>query len=157
MTLGPINSAGLLSRYSYAQKFGSAAVGAPNADDAQKNDEAQKAQQAEFEKKRDEINNHVIAHEQKHLDAAGKYAEGGIHIDYDENGVAKGGHVNVKMPALNKDNPEETIEHAKTIQKSATAPDDPSDQDLKVYAEASKVLFQAQQLLNKNKSEKAQQ
>ena len=149
MTLGPISSAG-----SYMQRFGNAVVSAPSTDDAKKSDEAQKA---EFEKKKEEINSHVIAHEQKHLDAAGKYAEGGIHIDYDENGVAKGGHVNVKMPTLNEKNPEETIEHAKTIQKSATAPDDPSDQDLKVYAEASKVLFQAQQLLNKNRSQEKTQ
>ena len=115
---------------------------------AQKNDQ-QVNQQYEAEKKKN--NQHVIDHENQHLAAAGQYADGGIHIDYDANGWATGGHVNVKMPTLDKNDPQKTVNHAQTIMRSAMAPEDPSDQDYKVYSEASRVMFQAQQLLAQNK------
>lgn len=118
---------------------------------------AQKVQQnnqlnkEQYEAERKKNNQHVIDHENQHLAAAGQFAFGGIHIDYDENGWATGGHVNVKMPTLDKSNPEKTVHHAQTIMKSAMAPSDPSDQDYKVYSQASRVMFQAQQLLAQNK------
>lgn len=65
--------------------------------------------------------------------------------------MAIGGHVNVKMPTLDKNDPQKTVNHAQTIMRSAMAPEDPSDQDYKVYSEASRVMFQAQQLLAQNK------
>jgi len=105
-----------------------------------------------YEAKKKANNDHVIQHENQHLAAAGEYAIGGIHIDYNENGWATGGHVNVRMPVLDKNNPLKTIKHAEAIKKSSMAPSDPSDQDYRVYAKASQVLFQAQQLMDKNKS-----
>ena len=96
---------------------------------------------------REKNNQHILNHEKQHLAAAGKYADGGIHMDYNSQGWATGGHVKIKMPALNKANPKETIQHAEAVKKAALAPGDPSEQDYKVAAQASQTLFKAQQLL----------
>lgn len=109
----------------------------------------QQAQKAEYLRKKEANNQHVYNHEMQHLRAAGQYAVGGIHIDYDQNGWATGGHVSVQMPVLDKNNPNKTIAHAKAIEASALAPSDPSDQDFKVYSAAQQVRFQAEQLLAK--------
>ena len=104
----------------------------------------------------------VDAHEQAHLSAAGSYASGGKVIDYDSNGIAVSGHVNIKMPHLDKNNPDETIKHARTVMFAAKAPEsfsELSDADLNVYAQASATLakaeaFKAQQSDGKNPFEK---
>ena len=90
--------------------------------------------------------NDVHRHEAAHLAAAGKYASSGIIIDFNGDGFAVGGHVNVKMPTLNRENPQETIEHAQTVIKSAEAPasfSELSDADKSVAASARSVLSQA--------------
>ena len=95
----------------------------------------------------------VYRHESAHLAAAGKYAASGIHIDFDGNGIATGGHVNVKMPTLNRKNLDETINHAQTVIKSAEAPasfDELSDADKNVAAQSRAVLSQALALKGKN-------
>ncbi|MBQ7450367.1 hypothetical protein IJS77_03030 [bacterium] len=89
----------------------------------------------------------VDTHEQAHLNAAGQYAASGKVIDYDANGIAVSGHVNIKMPHLDKTNPEETIKHARTVMVAAKAPEsfsELSSADLNVYAQASATLAQAE-------------
>lgn len=96
----------------------------------------------------------VYRHESAHLAAAGKYAASGINIDYDSNGFAVSGHVNVKMPTLNKADPDKTIEHARAVIKSAEAPasfDELSDADKSVASKARTVLSQALSLKGQNK------
>lgn len=88
----------------------------------------------------------VDAHEQAHLSAAGQYAASGKVIDFDGNGIAVSGHVNIRMPYLDKNNPDETINHARTVMKAARAPEsfsELSDADLNVYAQAQSTLNQA--------------
>lgn len=99
----------------------------------------------------------VYRHEAAHLAAAGKYAASGINIDYDKNGFAIGGHVNVKMPTLNKANLDETVEHARAVIKSAEAPasfDELSDADKSVAAQARGVLAQALSMKGQSKNQK---
>ena len=99
----------------------------------------QQQKQAMIQQRYDEI----YAHELKHKNAAGMFG-GGIVIEEDGNGIPIGGHVDVLMPTLNKSNPNETIEHADVIIKSAMAPDDPSNQDYKVAAEARAIKAEAE-------------
>lgn len=93
--------------------------------------------------------NEIYAHEQKHKSAAGKYG-GNIVIERNGEGIPTGGHVNIQMPILDKQNPNKTIDHADIVIKSAMAPKDPSDQDYKVAAEAKSIKAQAKSQLAKN-------
>ena len=88
----------------------------------------------------------VYRHESAHLAKAGRFATSGIHIDFDGNGMATSGHVNIAMPSLNPKNLQETIEHANTVIASAEAPagfDKLSDADKSVAATARGVLAKA--------------
>lgn len=87
----------------------------------------------------------IRQHEQAHKSAAGPLA-GAIVIERNSEGIPTGGHVDIKMPVLNPDNPEETIGQAKTVIKSALAPADPSEQDIKVANEAKKIMLTAQRI-----------
>ncbi|MDD3237480.1 MAG: putative metalloprotease CJM1_0395 family protein [Candidatus Gastranaerophilales bacterium] len=84
----------------------------------------------------------VYAHELAHKSKAGSLG-GGIVIDKDGSGLITGGHVDIKMPGLNKTKPELTIKQAQQVIDSAMAPSDPSAQDYKVAAEARSVLAMA--------------
>ena len=92
----------------------------------------------------------IYAHELAHKRAAGSYA-GAIVIEKNSEGIPTGGHVAVKMPSLNKKNPEETIKHANIIIKSALAPSDPSAQDYKVANSAKRIKQQAENIKSKQK------
>lgn len=90
--------------------------------------------------------NDVRRHEQAHLSRAGKYATSGIHIDFDGNGMATSGHVNIAMPTLNPKNLKETIEQAETVEAAALAPqsfDTLSDADKSVAAQARGIKSKA--------------
>ena len=87
--------------------------------------------------------NEIYAHELKHKNAAGSFG-GSIVIEKDANGIPTGGHVDILMPVLDKNNPDKTIKHADTVIKAAMAPHDPSDQDYKVAAEARSIKAEAQ-------------
>lgn len=100
-------------------------------------------QQALAKRNYSEIYSHELAHKQ----AAGSLA-GSIVIEKNAEGIPVGGHVDIKMPALNPENPEETIKHADKVIKAAMAPSDPSGQDFKVAAKARAIKNQAQGLLN---------
>ncbi len=106
--------------------------------------------------KQDLINrnyNHIYAHEMAHKAAGGQFA-GAISIERNSEGIPVSGHVPIKMPVLNKKNPQETIDHANTVIRAALAPSDPSGQDYKVANQASQIKMQAQALKSKNQGNK---
>lgn len=97
--------------------------------------------------------NHIYAHELAHKAAGGQFA-GAISIERNADGIPVSGHVPIKMPSLNKKNPQQTIDHANTVIRAALAPSDPSGQDYKVAAQAANIKMQAQALKNKNQGNK---
>lgn len=109
-------------------------------------------QKEQKQKLKDEQYNDIFEHEKAHKDAAGDLA-GPIVIENNAQGIPVKGHVDIKMPVLNEENPDETIEHADTVIKSAMAPDDPSGQDYKVAGEAKTIKSQAENLKNKPNNE----
>ena len=109
----------------------------------------------ERQKQRDDLiqknYNHIYAHELAHKAAGGSFA-GAISIETNSDGIPVAGHVPIKMPVLDKNNPQKTIDHANTVIKAAMAPSDPSSQDYKVAAEAANIKSQAEALKSKNGS-----
>lgn len=95
----------------------------------------------------------IYAHELAHKSAGGSLA-GSIVIEKNADGIPVGGHVNIKMPSLDPNNPQKTIDEANTVIRSAMAPVDPSSQDLKVKAQAENIKMQAQAVKNKGVGEK---
>lgn len=95
----------------------------------------------------------IYAHEAAHKAAGGSLA-GAIVIEKNSDGIPVAGHVDIKMPALDKNNPDKTIKDANTVISSAMAPSDPSDQDYKVAAQASSIKMQAQAVKNENQGKK---
>ncbi len=91
----------------------------------------------------------IFEHEKAHKDAAGDLG-GPIVIENNAQGIPVAGHVDIKMPVLNKENPDETIKHAETVIDSAMAPDDPSAQDYRVANEAKSIKSQAENEKNKS-------
>jgi len=94
--------------------------------------------------------NHIYNHELAHKMAGGHLA-GDIVIERNSEGIPFAGHVAIKMPILNPNNPQQTINDADTVVRSAMAPADPSEQDYKVAAQAQKIRAQAEQALNKKR------
>lgn len=112
----------------------------------EKQKEQQKAQKdALIRKNYDQIYAHEAAHK-----AAGGSLAGSIVIEKNNDGIPVGGHVDIKMPALNPNNPQKTINDANTVIRSAMAPSDPSSQDYKVASKAESLRMQAQAIKNKN-------
>jgi len=97
----------------------------------------------------------VRQHEQAHAMTGGQHA-GAPNYQYetgpDGKKYAVGGEVNVDMSFSGK-NPEEKLEKAQIIRAAALAPREPSPQDRKVAAEASRVVQEAQTELVKLKTE----
>ncbi len=89
----------------------------------------------------------VRAHEQAHLAAAGAYARGGIRYDYqtgpDGQKYAVGGAVGIDTSPV-KGDPQATLQKAMIVQRAALAPAQPSPQDMRVAAQASQMMMQAQ-------------
>ena len=90
----------------------------------------------------------IYAHEAAHKRAAGSLA-GTIVIEKNADGIPVSGHVSIEMPTLNKENPQETIDHADIVIKSAMAPKDPSSQDYKVANQAKAIKAQAENIKSK--------
>ena len=112
----------------------------------EKQKEQQKAQKdALIRKNYDQIYAHEAAHK-----AAGGSLTGSIVIEKNNDGIPVGGHVDIKMPALNPNNPQKTINDANTVIRAAMAPSDPSSQDYKVASKAESLRMQAQAIKNKN-------
>ena len=116
----------------------------------EKQKEQQKARKdALIKKNYDEIYAHELAHK-----TAGGSLAGNIVIEKNAEGIPIGGHVNIKMPSLNKNNPQKTIDDANTVIHSAMAPIDPSAQDFRVKAQAENIKMRAQAVKNKGVGEK---
>lgn len=95
----------------------------------------------------------IYAHEMAHKRAGGALA-GQIVIEKNEEGIPIGGHVDIKMPSLDPQNPDKTIKDANTVINSAMAPSDPSEQDYKVASQAQNIKMRAQALKDKNLGQK---
>ena len=91
----------------------------------------------------------IYAHEKAHKNAAGSLG-GSIVIEKDGQGIPVGGHVDIKMPVLDKENPQRTIQHADTVIKAAMAPNEPSGQDYKVASEAKAIKSKAENFQNQS-------
>ena len=104
----------------------------------------QQAQKNALTKKNyDEIYSHELAHK-----LAGGHLAGAIVIEKNSQGIPFAGHVDIKMPKLNPQNPKQTINDANTVINAAMAPADPSGQDYKVAAQALQIKNQAQSIQN---------
>lgn len=91
----------------------------------------------------------VRLHEAQHQAAAGSLAIGGPQFTYqtgpDGKLYAVGGEVKLSVPA--SQNPEEMLTRAAQMRAAATAPADPSGQDLTVAAQAAALEIKARQEL----------
>ena len=94
--------------------------------------------------------NEIYAHELAHKNAAGSLA-GPIVIEKNSSGMPVGGHVSIKMPYLNQENPDATIKHADIVIKSAMAPSNPSGQDYKVAHQAKVIKSKAENMKKQNR------
>lgn len=116
----------------------------------------QEAKKVEELKRRDA---EVRQHESAHLAAAGPYAVGGPRYKYvigpDGKRYAVSGEVSLDTSEV-PNNPEATVRKAQTIKRAALAPADPSMQDRRVAAEATRIESKAQQELAKENGKKIQ-
>lgn len=91
----------------------------------------------------------VRLHEAQHQAAAGTLATGGVQFTYqvgpDGKLYAVGGEVKLSFPSASS--PEEAISQASQMRAAATAPANPSGQDLAVAAQAVDMETQARQAL----------
>ena len=94
--------------------------------------------------------NEIYSHEMAHKNAGGHLA-GAIIIERNAEGIPFAGHVTIKMPQINKNNPQQTINDANTVIKAAMAPLDPSSQDYKVASQALAIKHKAQNIQQKQK------
>lgn len=97
----------------------------------------------------------VRQHEQAHVAAAGRYAQGGPQYEFtagpDGRRYATGGHVNIDVsPAAT---PEATIQKAQVIRRAALAPAQPSGEDRAVATEASQLEAEARRELRETQQE----
>ena len=100
----------------------------------------------DFEKLKKENYSKIYAHEAAHKAAAGSLG-GPIVIEYNKDGTPTGGHVSIKIPTLNKENPTQTLKQAEIVKRAALAPgSDLSDADLKVAKTADRLIIQAKAL-----------
>lgn len=101
----------------------------------------------------------VRTHEQAHLSAAGQYATGGIKYNYqtgpDGQRYAIGGSVGIDTSPVAGD-PEATLQKARVVQRAALAPAEPSGQDMKVAAQASQMMMQAQVEIQAQQTQESQ-
>jgi hypothetical protein len=97
----------------------------------------------------EQIERDVIAHENAHKAAAGRFG-GPAHYSYttgpDGKRYITGGDVSVHTPATN--DPEEALQNARQVMRAALAPGDPSGQDISVAASASAMASAARAQLS---------
>ncbi len=113
--------------------------------------EARSQQQAKLSQKRSESYAHIYGHEQAHQSAAGGFG-GGIHIDYDANGIAVSGHVPISIPGLTVDSAEQRVSDFQQIRAAALAPQDPSGADTSIASKASSLIAKAQSMAGKKQA-----
>lgn len=106
----------------------------------------QRNQKQEIERLKKENYSRIYSHEAAHKAAAGSLG-GPIVIEYNPQGIPVSGHVSIRIPSLNKSNPDETISQAKQVKRAALAPgSDLSEADLNVAHSADILLSEAQSL-----------
>lgn len=92
----------------------------------------------------------VRAHEAAHKSAAGGYARGSVQFEFvvgpDGRRYASGGEVSIDTSKVHGD-PQATLRKAQVIRRAANAPVQPSSQDRRVAAEASRLEAEARQEL----------
>ena len=102
----------------------------------------------------------VRRHEQAHVMAGGKYVTSRAQFEYvvgpDGKLYAVGGEVQIDTSEVPND-PEATIEKAQTVRRAALAPSDPSPQDQRVAAEATRMEFEARMELSRERTQEAQE
>lgn len=129
------------------------AAAGPKAPDGHALSQAEQLQLAQLKK----IDAEVKAHELAHLAAAGAYAKGGIAFQYqrgpDGQSYAVGGEVQIDTSPASS--PEATISKMQTVRAAALAPANPSPQDRKVAALASRAITDASQELRMIRLEQA--
>jgi len=107
-------------------------------------------------KKRDR---EVRRHEQQHKAIGGQYVLGGATYEYERGPdgqlYAVGGEV--KIDVSKESDPEATIRKMEIVQRAALAPADPSPQDRRVAAEASRIANQARAELAQQKAEESRE
>ncbi len=91
----------------------------------------------------------IYAHELAHKNAGGALA-GSIVIERNAQGIPFAGHVDIKMPVIDKNNPDKTINDARTVIRSAMAPADPSSQDYRVANQAEQIKMKAEAIKRDN-------
>ena len=132
-----------------AQASGGAATSTKDAEGKPLDEDARK--QVEELRKRDR---EVKAHEAAHKAAAGGNAKGAAGYEYqkgpDGRQYAVGGHVDIEMSPV-QGNPQATLAKARTVQRAAMAPADPSGQDRSVAAAAAQMASQAQQEISETR------
>jgi hypothetical protein len=100
----------------------------------------------------------VRKHEAAHIAVAGQYAQGSAEYTYqtgpDGKKYAIGGSVSIDVSEIEGD-PEATIAKMRQVAAAATAPIDPSNQDLKVAAAARQTETKARMELAQKKNEAA--
>ncbi|ACV67905.1 putative metalloprotease CJM1_0395 family protein [Desulfohalobium retbaense] len=100
----------------------------------------------------------VKTHEQAHIAAGGPYVSGGASYSYrigpDGKMYAVGGEVSIDVSPV-PGNPEATIEKAQAIQRSATAPAEPSAQDAIVASKARAMESEARAELRQEEHSEA--
>ena len=114
---------------------------------------AQQQRQNQQQQRQELINKNyseIYSHELAHKTAGGSLA-GAIVIEKNADGIPIGGHVSIKMPSLNSQNPQKTIDDANTVIRSAMAPSDPSEQDYRVANQARAIKQEAISLKNNQK------
>jgi hypothetical protein len=98
----------------------------------------------------------VRAHEEAHARTAGAYARGRPHYDTitgpDHKRYAVSGNVNIDLSPV-AGNPQATIDKMRVVGMAALAPANPSAQDRRVAAEASKILQTATSELARERAE----
>ncbi|HLP76075.1 MAG TPA: putative metalloprotease CJM1_0395 family protein [Candidatus Paceibacterota bacterium] len=98
----------------------------------------------------------VRIHESQHLAAAGAMASG-VEYEYERGPDGKmyavGGKV--RMTVSSSRSPEEALDKARQLRAAASAPSDPSGQDMSVMAKASQMEAEALQKLNRKNTEQA--
>lgn len=103
-----------------------------------------------FENLKSQAFTKVYDHELQHQQAGGSQA-GSINIDYNSNGFAIGGHVDIQVPkSVNPQAPEVSKKEAEIAYNAAMAPSDPSSADLSIASMASAIMNKALQLTGKN-------
>jgi hypothetical protein len=99
----------------------------------------------------------VRRHEQAHVAAAGRYANGGPQFEFttgpDGRQYATGGNVSIDVSPAST--PEATIQKAQVIRRAALAPAEPSGQDRSVANQASRLELEARRELQEAQQEKS--